>query len=186
MASERREQTKRKLIRAAIDVIARDGFHAASVDAIAAKAGFSIGALYSNFGAKDDLFFAVFDEHVSWFEAQLTEAAAREDRQAAVVEWMSAMDRQPQQFFVFVEFWAYAVRKPKLRGRLAERLAEMRERVTEIVGDETTALVALATARGLTMERLADREAVPDDLFAALAAVAPSDASPHDSSAPSV
>lgn len=165
-------------MKAAIDVIARDGFHAASVDAIARKAGFSIGALYSNYGAKDDLFFAVFDEHVAWFEERLAAGAAQEDRQAAVVDWMTMLDRQPQQFLVFVEFWAYAVRKPRLRARLAERLAEMRERVREVVGDETAALVSLATARGLAMERLADRDAVPDELFAALAAAVP----PHETS----
>ena len=182
MASERREQTKRKLVKAAIDVIARDGFHAASVDAIAKRAGFSIGALYSNFGAKDDLFFAVFDEHVAWFEERLAEGAAKEDRNAAVLEWMTMLDRQPQQFFVFVEFWAYAVRKPKLRARLAERLAEMRERLTEVVGDETVALVSLATARGLAMERLADADAVSDEVIAALGAAAP----PHGTSGPTV
>ena len=176
--SERRETTKRKLVKAAIEVIARDGFHAASVDAIARRAGFSIGALYSNFGAKDDLFFAVFDEHVAWFEERLAEGAAKDDRQAAVVEWMTLLDRQPQQFFVFVEFWAYAVRKPKLRARLAERLATMRARVAEVVGDDTAALVSLAAARGLAMERLADPDAVPDEVFTALAAAAPA----HDTS----
>ncbi|HEX8647918.1 MAG TPA: TetR/AcrR family transcriptional regulator [Thermoleophilaceae bacterium] len=176
--SERRETTKRKLVKAAIEVIARDGFHAASVDAIARRAGFSIGALYSNFGAKDDLFFAVFDEHVAWFEERLAEGAAKDDRQAAVVEWMTLLDRQPQQFFVFVEFWAYAVRKPKLRARLAERLATMRARLAEVVGDDTAALVSLAAARGLAMERLADPDAVPDEVFTALAAAAPA----HDTS----
>ena len=169
VTSPRREQTKRKLIGAAIEVIARDGFHGASVDAIARRAGFSIGALYSNFGAKDDLFFEVFDEHVAWFEERLTASAASEDRRAAIKEWMAMLDRQPQQFLVFVEFWAYAVRRPKLRGRLAERLAQMRARVGEVVGDETVALVALATARGLAMERLADPASVPDDVIAALA-----------------
>lgn len=171
-------------MKAAIDVIARDGFHAASVDAIARKAGFSIGALYSNYGAKDDLFFAVFDEHVAWFEERIAEGAAKEDREAALIEWMTMLDRQPQQFLVFVEFWAYAVRKPKLRRRLAERLAEMRERLAEVVGDDTAALVSMATTRGLLLERLADRDAVPDELFAALAAAAPPSATtpPHETS----
>ena len=172
MASTRRERTKRKLVDAAIEVIARDGFHGASVDAIARRAGFSVGALYSNFNAKDDLFFDVFDEHVAWFEERLTASAAAEDRQAAITEWMTLLDRQPQQFLVFVEFWAYAVRVPRLRGRLAERLAQMRARVGEVVGDETVALVTLATARGLAMERLADPNAVPDDVIAALAPAA--------------
>lgn len=176
--SPRREATKRKLVKAATDVIARDGFHAASVDAIARKAGFSIGALYSNYAAKDDLFFAVFDEHVAWFEQRLAEGAAQDDRRAALIESMTMLSRQPQQLLVFVEFWAYAVRKPKLRARLAERLAEMREHVAGVVGDDTAALVSLATLRGLAMERLADPDAVPDEVFAALADAAP----PHETS----
>ena len=41
------------------------------MQAIATKAGFSIGALYSNFAGKDDLFLAVYDAHAAWFEEVL-------------------------------------------------------------------------------------------------------------------
>jgi AcrR family transcriptional regulator len=151
MPTSRREKTRQKLIRAAFDLVAREGFEAASVDAIARRAGYSIGALYSNFGGKDELFLAAFDEHVSWFEDRLAAAAGADDSARAFAEWMEQIAREPDQFLVFVEFWAYAVRKPKTRRQLAERLAQMRARVTDLLGDEQQALISLATVRGLAM-----------------------------------
>jgi AcrR family transcriptional regulator len=170
MASSRREKTRQKLIRAAFEVVAKEGFEAASVDAIARRAGYSIGALYSNFGGKDELFFAVFDEHVSWFEEQLEAAAESDDRVGLVGDWMDQTARHPEQFLIFVEFWAYAVRKPKTRRQLAQRLEQMRARLTELLGDERLALLSLATARGLALEKLADADAVPDQVVTDLAA----------------
>jgi|SRR5947209_10547501 len=169
MASNRREKTRRKLIRAAFEVVAREGFDAASVDAIASRAGYSIGALYSNFRGKDELFLAVFDEHISWFEQQLDAAASADDRARAVSDWMEQSAHHPEQFLVFVEFWAYAIRKRKTRQQLAQRLEEMRARVTEVVGDEQRALVSLALVRGLAMEKLANGSAVPEELVTELA-----------------
>lgn len=157
-------------MRAAAEEVAASGFHAASVGAIAKRAGFSIGALYSNFASKDDLFFAVFDGHVAWFEEQLERAGRAKDPGAAAGEWMAELGRDPEQFLVFVEFWAYAVRKPALRTQLAERLAAMRHRVGAVFG-EGTALLALAAARGLAIEKLADSDAVPNATVAGLAAL---------------
>ena len=171
VVSPRREQTRRKLVRAATEEVAKSGFHAASVAAIASRAGFSIGALYSNVEGKDDLVFAVFDGHVAWFEEHLKSAAAANDTPAAVSEWMAELGRDPEQFLVFVEFWAYAVRNARMRRQLAERLAEMRTRVSEILGDDGLALLALAAARGLAIEKLADPRAVPDEVVAILASL---------------
>src|SRR4029453_8495614 len=61
--SERKERTRTDLIAAARRVFLRRGFHAASLDEIAEEAGFTKGAVYSNFESKDDLFLAVLDEH---------------------------------------------------------------------------------------------------------------------------
>ena len=62
----RREMTKEHLLEAAAIVFARDGFHGASLDDIAALAGFTKGAVYSNFASKEDLFFAVYERRVEW------------------------------------------------------------------------------------------------------------------------
>jgi len=157
---------------AAIAVVADRGFHAASVDAIAAEAGYSVGAIYSNFGGKDDLFLAVFDEHASWFESVLSEPTT----EPSAIEALLADEKQ---FLVFVSFWSYAVRTPKTRRRLATRMARFREHVARLLEQrarqqglelaappEQVATLALALFRGIAMERLADRESVPDGLLA--------------------
>src|ERR1019366_10573898 len=56
----RRQQTRDYLLSAAERVFAERGFHAASLDEVAAVAGFSKGAVYSNFKNKEDLFLALF------------------------------------------------------------------------------------------------------------------------------
>jgi AcrR family transcriptional regulator len=182
--TERRAATHDRLVEAATKVVARRGFHAATVDEIADEAGFSVGALYSNFDGKDDLFLAVFDGHVRWYEERLGEAEEAGDPKRAFRDWMDALMADPDQFLVFIEFWAYAVRKPKLRRAFAGRLAELRaalggalERRAATSGSElqlppeTLALVLLAVGRGLGLEKLADPDAVDDavaDLVAGL------------------
>jgi AcrR family transcriptional regulator len=60
---ERREQTRAELLAAARRAFLREGFHAASLDAIAEEAGYTKGAFYSNFASKDDVLVAVLEEH---------------------------------------------------------------------------------------------------------------------------
>src|SRR5262245_38746350 len=60
---ERKSQTRAELLRAARVVFLRRGFHGASVDEIAEEAGYTKGAVYSNFAGKDDLYLAVLDAH---------------------------------------------------------------------------------------------------------------------------
>ena len=59
MARLTREQkqavTREKLLRSALDVVARDGYDGASVERIAEEAGFSKGAFYSNFSSKEEI-----------------------------------------------------------------------------------------------------------------------------------
>src|SRR5438874_8380300 len=61
---ERQEQTREQLVEAAARVFARRGYHRATVDEIASEAGFTIGALYSNFAGKEELFLALADRQV--------------------------------------------------------------------------------------------------------------------------
>jgi AcrR family transcriptional regulator len=182
--TERRAATHGRLIEAATKVVAKRGFHAATVDEIAAEAGFSVGALYSNFDGKDDLFLAVFDGHLRWYEERLGIAADTPDPGRVFSDWMDALMRDPEQLLIFIEFWAYAVRKPKLRRTFAARLAEIRAAMSEAIEQraaetgsdlpvppETLALVLLAAGRGLGLEKLADADSVDDtvaDLIAGL------------------
>ena len=53
--AESRERTRAHLLEAAADVFAQRGFHGASVEEVADVAGYTKGAVYSNFASKDEL-----------------------------------------------------------------------------------------------------------------------------------
>ena len=59
--AERKELTRELLFDAAIEVFARKGYHGASLDDVAEAAGFTKGAVYSNFTRKSDLFRALLE-----------------------------------------------------------------------------------------------------------------------------
>src|SRR5215510_5463698 len=59
-----RDDTRDKLFEAAARVFEEQGINAASIEAIAAAAGFTRGAFYSNFKSKDDLIIAMLEDHV--------------------------------------------------------------------------------------------------------------------------
>jgi AcrR family transcriptional regulator len=156
-------------------VVAEKGFDGATVDDIAEAAGFSVGALYSNFSGKDELFLVVFDGHMEWFEQRLDEAREVDDPAKAIADWFGAVSENRHQFLVFVDFWAYAVRRPVLRREFAKRMKQMRSAVARLLDARTAdsgaplpldpdmlALLILAVWRGLTLEKLASSRAVPD------------------------
>src|SRR5262245_17425089 len=61
---EQRQQTRAQLLDAAERVFAREGYQGASIAAIAAEAGYSHGAVYSNFNGKEDLFLVLVEERI--------------------------------------------------------------------------------------------------------------------------
>src|SRR5436190_10521639 len=60
----RRAMTRQHLLEAAAIVFTKNGFHGSTLDEVAAMAGFTKGAVYSNFKSKDDLFLALLDERI--------------------------------------------------------------------------------------------------------------------------
>src|SRR6266496_1597739 len=59
-----RDDTREKLFEAAARVFEEQGIGGASIEAIAAAAGFTRGAFYSNFKSKDELIIAMLEDHV--------------------------------------------------------------------------------------------------------------------------
>jgi AcrR family transcriptional regulator len=124
----RREMTRSHLLAAAAQVFARKGFHGASIDDVAAAAGFTKGAVYSNFKNKEDLFLGVLDQRIAEqfvaVRTALTAAATlQHDARSTVftrltAEWLWG-DEDWQ--LLFLEFSLYAARNPHARRKLAER-----------------------------------------------------------------
>src|SRR5689334_23549773 len=61
---ERKLQTRADLLLTARRLFEERGFHGASLDDIADEAGYTKGAVYSNFASKDELFLAVLGDHI--------------------------------------------------------------------------------------------------------------------------
>lgn len=176
-------QTRQRLLSAARTVFARRGYHGASVEEIAAEAGFSTGALYSNFDGKESLFLALMDHEV---DAYCAEIAAEVDGVASIADrardgarhWMEIVEREPEMLMLFIEFWAYAARDAGVRERVASSFARARAVLTKLISDgarefdlqlempaEHLAIAIDALADGIARQKLADPAAVPDDLM---------------------
>jgi AcrR family transcriptional regulator len=182
--AEQREQTRGCLVAAAAKVFTRRGYDNASLDEVAEEAGFTKGAVYSNFKGKEDLFLATFDTH---FEERLQsikrvmqeEPDEQGTAHAAGMDFMDKLNRDPDYFVLFFEFWAYAQRNPGVKKKFLPRvqrfrsaLAELFEAKSDVTGlelpmpTEQLASMLIAMAAGVAMERELDPRSVPDDMYA--------------------
>ena len=175
--------TRERLLTAARVVFARAGFHGASVEEIASEAGYSTGALYSNFGGKEDLFLVLMQREIEAHAREIAEAvgarsSVAERAQGGARQWMSMIEREPELLLLFMEFWAYGVRDAQVRPKVAARFAQVRELLTRLISDGTRefdlelelpaehlAVAIDALADGIARQKLADPNAVPDDLM---------------------
>lgn len=180
---EAQERTRERLLAAAAKVFARRGYHRATVDEIASEAGFTIGALYSNFAGKEELFLALADRQVEERVAEVGAIAAAAEgdgpSENAAEQFRAFLERDPEWPLLFYEFWSLSVRNPELQGELARRrdairdaLAEALERIAKRHGFElrfpapVLATAIAASLNGLAFERAADPKALPDEVFA--------------------
>src|SRR6476660_1302757 len=113
--AQRKERTQAELVATARKVFLERGFHGASLDEIAERAGYSKGAVYSNFAGKDDLFLAMLDaqfEHrIRVLADVLLDEEGLEDSVRAVARSMVAADEgEPRWTPLLLEFWAHASR----------------------------------------------------------------------------
>jgi AcrR family transcriptional regulator len=70
---ESREETRRRLVAAAIELFAQSGVAATSLNAVAEHAGFSRGAVHGNYASKDELAAAVAESVVGELGPRLQE-----------------------------------------------------------------------------------------------------------------
>ena len=184
--AEKQARTRAELIATAAAVFARRGYKGASVEEIAEEAGYSHGAVYSNFAGKADLFLAVFEEYMAErvqelaeTQVELPEDAPIEVRARALADqWMDRLDRDPDSVLLHMEFIAHAGRDPELASRFGTRSAAMREVVTRYIAaysDEAEAELPLAAddlalalralGIGLAIESLVSPDAVRHGLY---------------------
>jgi AcrR family transcriptional regulator len=182
---ESQARTRARLLDAAEEVFVEKGIGAASVEEIAARAGYTRGAVYANFADKDALFAAVLEARLA---RRTDEIIAMAEKARSPLELIArlrteaASDRDTARWFVlYNEFWLQAVRDPDARTRLvayerAERAQLERAvrwqyeqaKVTPTFPVELAALVVHSLDRGMFMARLLDEDIPRTAFFDAL------------------
>jgi AcrR family transcriptional regulator len=177
-----RDDTRDKLFDAAASVFEEQGIGGASIEAIAAAAGFTRGAFYSNFKSKDELIIAMLEDHVEQSIRRNLELLTQHTNLDDFIAALKAMDRSRQDPLgrsplLHMEMILYVARAEKRRPELAKRLRARRKLVADIVqiaqdsGGKSvqdphwTAAVVLAMEDGFRLHRLIDPETTPADSF---------------------
>jgi AcrR family transcriptional regulator len=186
---ESRQLTRRRLLDAAASVFAKRGYRRASVEEISSEAGYTIGALYSNFAGKEEVLLALLEQQVARIADRIVTAARAADDpagklRAAAREWMAFLDDEPELYALMIEFWTIWVRDDELRPRHAERFATVRSFIGGLIQEKADEMgvemrlppdqigaVVVALADGLALQHLADPEAMPKDLYPSVLAV---------------
>src|SRR3990172_2311484 len=120
----RRDRTRRRLMEAARRLFTRSGYERTTVDEVAREAGYSKGAYYFHFAAKEDVLFALVNEWVEHRSRLLDAAVDGNAPQVALTELLEAFlsrseaARGDDQFLL--ELWSQGERYPKIRHRLAQ------------------------------------------------------------------
>src|SRR5579862_9036589 len=140
----RRAMTRQYLLDAAAIVFAREGFHGATLDDIAALAGFSKGAVYSNFKSKDDLFLALLDQSIDrWYAVTLEVLEEgprdRDEQLPRMRELLGAAESLGdgnRLMVLYLEFVLYALRNPDAREKLTASARRERGRIEALIEHE--------------------------------------------------
>ena len=171
------------LLEAAMEVFAERGYRDASVDEIAARAGYSKGAIYFHFSGKEDLFFALLEERVDrplYAALELLATGPPEhDMSVEASRRFGELFREQRELLLLdQEYRSLAVRDSRLRVRYAERQRRLRSAFGAAVAARAEHLGAppvdnpdeaagalLALVSGLFQEKLIDPSWVSDGLL---------------------
>jgi AcrR family transcriptional regulator len=167
---ERQARTRAELVDAAERMFSEQGFDATSLNAVADTAGYTKGAVYSNFASKEDLFFAVYERRVERYlerAGRLVAEHGTAEGMRGVVADVVSRGRDDGWLAVFLEFWTHVLRHPEHRARFAEiherAVAPLAANLRRLAGERRVALPAdadrlavaiFAMQTGLSLERL--------------------------------
>jgi AcrR family transcriptional regulator len=169
---ERTEQNRERIVEAARRVFVARGFHTATLDQIAEEAGFSKGAIYSQFESKAEVFLTLLERRIEERAARQADYAARldgiEDFETLHEEVARVSSADPAWRLVVIEFRVFAARDKALNRRYAElhrrtiegvaallRLLYERSRVAPPAPVETLAANLIAHDNGCGLEEAA-------------------------------
>ena len=127
--AESQAQTRSQLLATARRMFFTDGYHPTSLEKVADAAGYSKGAVYSNFRNKDELCTAVIDEIRAERLGEVLGLISQPDRFEAIRVWAEFVIGDPGWTSLEAEFALHARPNEQLRTELAGRLDSIIEMV---------------------------------------------------------
>ncbi len=185
---QNRERTRSALLASAAKVFARRGYDGATLDEVAADAGYTKGAVYANFESKEELFLAMLDERFAVRLEELdrvmgSDEPPEEQARRAGGDFARYVGSDPDWQRLFAEFTAHAARNERLRKELVQRYKMLRDRIAEgyrrrseelavepPLHPEEMAQMTFAMANGFALEKLLEPD-VSDELFGSMLAI---------------
>jgi AcrR family transcriptional regulator len=141
---QQKEQTYQELLAAAFTIFCARGYTNATLDEIAATAGYTKGAVYAHFAEKDALFLAVFDR---FFADHLGEHAEQ--------SFVQDVAKHRSWYVAITEFVGYALRNEAVRNDLAQRYRQLHATILRQLPPseraEEIAWAIIALSHGMTL-----------------------------------
>jgi len=186
-----RAETRDRLLRSAAIAFSRNGIGDTSIEDICDEAGFSRGAFYSNFSAKDELVIELLDVHMASSRAAIDQLYAESESPADFIDNMESERRVrngPLDIedggLLYVELLLYAMRNKDNRPKLIEHHRKLRESNTRVVRQIVEAIgrdypvpvedvtsIIMAIDVGLNLNTLVDPESYRPTQFSEIMAV---------------
>jgi len=172
---QRGEETRERILQAAMASFAERGYDATPVSTICREAGVSKGAFYHHFSSKQEVFLQLLQGWLSGMDRQLTELQVSRveipDQLMAMTDMIcDVFDAAGDQLPMFLEFWSQAAHDPEVWEATREPYRRYRaffsamieagvaEGSLRPVDPATTARVIVSLALGLVLQGLLEAE----------------------------
>jgi len=178
---QRSEETRTRILEAAVKQFSINGYNAASVDNICEQAGVSKGAFYHHFKTKQDVFLALLDGWLQTFDQAIEASRGRpmpETFQMMTEYFPYIFESASENLPMFLEFLQQASRDEKVwqasvapyRRYLKQFASLIKKGIAEgsfvDVNPDLAARLIVSTAMGLLLQSLLDPEGAKWDKVA--------------------
>jgi AcrR family transcriptional regulator len=180
------QQRREQILAAAMACFARQGYHATSMDDVVRECGLSVGAIYTYFPSKEDLFLALAELRSTQSLAHLNELFRRPgplaDKAREAVDYFFDFlsDELVPLARVNLEFWSQAAKSERLQAWQARRCDALRQfyqwllfeaqrggEIRQDVDVPATAELLMALNEGILTMSVAGVASVPRDALKA-------------------
>ncbi|MCY8673422.1 TetR/AcrR family transcriptional regulator [Bacillus haynesii] len=180
---ERKEETRQLLLESAVEIFSELGFHGASVEKIAEHAGFSKGAVYSNFKSKEELFLALLEQQMNLQVNNIDQIINKQHSVSYFIETMNdhfvSVVKENQKWMILnMEFLLYVMRNESVRYKWSCMIRDSVDRISKSVAklmskenhevtlsSEEIAWTIFSLENGLAIFNFINGESVPMNLY---------------------